>query len=500
MAIYFVRTYIVFFVFSVLLAASGIVFAQAAPKLTSPAEEERIAAQQHPTILRRYGGQYPDRKLALYVEQLGQHIVQSYGDQRFNFKFFVLDTSKIFAFTQPGGFVYISRGMVALANSEDELAAVLAHEISHVFLRHGAKREKLNKELTVIDIETVDLINKFTLNQEREADEYSIPLLVQAGYDPFSQSNFLSIINRFDKLERSNGIGLAQDGADKTHLPLDERSAITRTLARELVDESVHPRNFPSRLPGPAYVEYGKNTNQPASSTERISFYEAVDGLVYGRRPSEGMIVGDTYIDGRARFVFNLPPGYHFTHVGKKAIPYFGVSIRAQGPDGATMKLDSSFSYRIYNSDLITYLMRNSGIRVKEETAKKLEINGLAGALAEAIVPKSDEAPVIYLAVIQVSSRTLFTFSFVLPPNISPTESDAVWQSPLSFRRLFPQEVNNWEPMKISVIKVETGMTLDSLAEKMPILNEPEKWLRALNNIAPDEEILPGQLIKIVVH
>ena len=75
----------------------------------------------------------------------------------------------------------------------------------------------------------------------------------------------------------------------------------------------------------------------------------------------------------------------------------------------------------------------------------------------------------------------------MLPPNISPTESDAVWQSPLSFRRLFPQEVNNWEPMKISVIKVETGMTLDSLAEKMPILNEPEKWLRALNNIAPDE-------------
>ena len=115
----------------------------AGPPLISQADEVRFAAKVHPEIVRRYGGEYRDSEIAEYVRQVGMRLVHAHGDQGYRFHFTVLDSPDVFAFAQGGGYIYISRAMLSLASKEDELAAVLAHEIAHVFARHGSHAQLL---------------------------------------------------------------------------------------------------------------------------------------------------------------------------------------------------------------------------------------------------------------------------------------------------------------------------------------------------------------------
>lgn len=473
----------------------------AIPEISSNfAEEHLAAAEAHSAILKRYGGKYSDRTLENFVNRVGSSLAHSFGLDGYQFKFFVLDSSKLFAFTQPGGYIYISRAMILLANSEDELAAVLAHEMAHVYLRHHAKRVQLVEGLNTREGNQTEFINAFNRIQEQEADTLSVPILMSAGYDPFAQARFLSIVENYDYVRTTKGIEKSNENGEQSHFSLSERKKSVNSIATSLTAELSNVNaGIPAQFPGPGYIDYGSNEKSPFHPVKESAFFDAIDGVVFGRRPSEGMIVNNTFMDGRAGFTFDIPPDFHFVHVGGKALPNVGTTIRAIGPNGIELRFDSFVSWRIVNTDLIKYLSRNSGLILKQATARKLEINGLPGAIAEAI-SRSSEGGTLRVAVVQATAKTLFRFSFWIPHGTPSEVADGVWQSPLSFKRVYYNEMRNWKPMKVRSIKVNSGMTIKSLSSRMPINNDPEEWFRVLNNLNENDKIYAGQRVKIVVH
>ena len=480
----------VLFVVASLSTGSAVVAQDVAPPFLSPIAEARIAAKQHPHILKRFGGEYGSRQLSVYVDQIGKKLVRAHRASGFQFKFSVVDSPDVFAFAQTGGYVYISRAMLSLANSEDQVAAVLAHEISHVLLRHGAKRDALKTELDPHDAGAKHHMSAFTRDQELAADAYSIPMLLDAKYDPFAQGHFLSVVRRYETMNFSNSFEGGRNKGEETHPTLAERAAIAIELAQQIATESTMQADLPGELPGLAYHDSGDSEYHPVGVND--TFLSAIDGMIFGRRPGEGMAVGNTYVNARARFTFDIPPGFHFTHTGRM--------VMAEGPGGATMRFDSSTRRRTFNSDLVKYLARNTGHVIEEGDGQMLEINGLPGALAHTVSRRPYGDTKLHLAVVQGTSRTLFRFTFWLPFETPGDVAEQVWSAPLSFRRLTRQQARAWKPLRLKVVTVLSGMTAASLAAQMPMADDGVEWFSILNNLAPGDELSPGQRVKIVIQ
>ena len=170
---------------------------------------------QHPQVLLQFGGAYDDPELQAYVTRTGRQLVAVSELPKEEFTFTVLDSDVINAFALPGGYVYITRGLLALADDEAELAGVMAHEIGHVTARHSAQRYSrgaLAQGGVAIGTILAGVLGGgaaaqlaqqaggagaqaylagYSRDQEFQADELGVRYLARGGYDPAAMSSFL---------------------------------------------------------------------------------------------------------------------------------------------------------------------------------------------------------------------------------------------------------------------------------------------------------------------
>ena len=111
------------------------------PSFNSQLGEKRIGKREHPRIVEQFGGVYKDTKVAAYVQALGNRLAAASELPEIRWTFTVLNSDEVNAFAIPGGFVYVTRGLMALAENEAELAGVIAHEIGHVTALHSSARQ-----------------------------------------------------------------------------------------------------------------------------------------------------------------------------------------------------------------------------------------------------------------------------------------------------------------------------------------------------------------------
>ncbi len=175
----------------------------------SASDEAKIGADEHPKILEEFGGAYTEKpNLNAYVNQIGQTVSQHAERKDVTYTFTVLNTDDINAFALPGGYVYVTRGLLALANNEAELAGVLGHEIGHVNARHTAERAGQQQKAgiwsaigvaaaTILGGDTLGqmasgvaqqgsaiYLGQYSQNQEFEADSLGVRYIAKTGYDP----------------------------------------------------------------------------------------------------------------------------------------------------------------------------------------------------------------------------------------------------------------------------------------------------------------------------
>lgn len=453
--------------------------AQAPPGLTE--SERKSGAQAHPQILQQFGGAMTG-PAADYVRRVGQKIaVQSGGGARAqDYNVTLLNSNVNNAFAIPGGYVYITRQLLALMNDEAELAFVMGHEVGHVAARHAQKRQNRAALSNVLAglagvLTGSDIVGRgagvvaglatlgYSRDQEREADSLGMRYVTGAGYDPNDASNALSALNAQTELEaRLKGQGGAEPSKWlSTHPPSAERVARMRSEAQALLPKAA-----------------GRALN-------RDVFLNAIDGMIYDDDPAEGVVLGSSFRHGGLGMALDAPKG-------------FAVS---NSPQAVTGSAPGNLSFDLRAADARTTDLnaiaaaRWQALGVSAQPMRATRINGVE-ALEGSISAGSQSGPVdATLTVYRWSPQLAFTLISIAPQG----QAASVAPVAASLRRLSPQDIAAIRTRRVQVVRVAAGDTLQSLAGRMAYDDDKMARFLTLNQLAGDARLKAGDRVKLVV-
>src|SRR5579863_4089965 len=199
----------------------------AAPQAAKPAPVEPDLSpaelREHQRILASYGGVYKDPRVQTMVEQLVERLVAASDRPDLHYKVTMLNSETVNAFALPTGQLYVTRGLISLANDQSELASVIGHEMGHVIARHAELRERKIRDEELNEKVFTNLVSdpqasamalarsklslaSFSQKQELDADAIGIQIAARAGYDPYGSVRFLGSLERSSELKpRPNG-------------------------------------------------------------------------------------------------------------------------------------------------------------------------------------------------------------------------------------------------------------------------------------------------------
>ncbi|MDH5306307.1 MAG: M48 family metalloprotease [Myxococcales bacterium] len=289
--------------------------------LMSEADERQIDAAVAPQI-EQSEGLVRDRELNAYVDGVGQSLAAHSKRKDVLYSFQIIESEVPNAFALPGGHIYISRGLLTVANSEAELANVLGHEIGHVAARHAAQQDAHAKTLglstllgdimsggaeALPDSESISghFIARYARNQEREADRIGQDLSLEAGVDPSGMARFLQKLQNLDKL--SSGFSSPQSYL-ATHPALPERvaEATTNAQVREWRAEITR-----DPLSARAPLTLG---------AKRDLYLDHIEGIPVGRPASEGIFEEDHFLHPELNFSLRFPTDWHHINQSSQVV------------------------------------------------------------------------------------------------------------------------------------------------------------------------------------
>ncbi len=450
----------------------------------SPAEEQRIGAQEHSKILDRFGGVYDDVNVTGYVAELGGRLSANARVQNTQFRFTVLNSPEVNAFALPGGYVYVTRGLIAIANSEAELAGVIAHEIGHVAARHNAERYSravvASLGAAILGAVTNTQIGQFanlgselylasfSREQEFQADSLGVRYLRSTGYAPSGMASFLKTLNAEAALQAKLMDASAGD------------------LGSNMF--ATHPRTL-DRVER-AIAEAGG----AQGVVRREELLNVVAGLLYGDDPAQGVIRARSFIHPDFRFRFDAPQGFRLFNTNE--------AVLARDSSGAAIIFDSAG--RQTHPDPFVYLRDIWAYGTRLDDLQRIEINGMEAATGTTQIQGKigDYSGRLdaRLVAIQFGPREIYRFMFLNPPGRSRSLRDPFRRVTFSFRRLSEQEANDVVPLTIEILRVGPRDTVQSLASGLPFEDFQIDRFLVLNGLQPGEFLSPGTRIKIIAE
>ncbi len=452
-----------------------------------PDQERKIGAEQHPKIVAQFGGVYQDPKLQNYLNRIGNDLVRVSEMAGQKFTFTLLDSPVVNAFALPGGYVYVTRGLLTLANSEAELAGVIGHEIGHVTGRHSAQRQNtaigVGLLATILGIATrsraaADIGNLigqgyvayYTRDQEFEADRLGIRYLGRGGYYPFAQADFLAALERESKLARElAGISGSADpsgGFFATHPNTADRVSRARGLARQTELKL-------------------RQAGRPAKTKAREQYLSVVNGMVWGNSAAHGFVRGRRFSHPALRFTFQVPAGYQiYNHPSV---------ILVKGPNRAEMKF--SAPGRPKQLDPVQHIRTEWAPRLNFSKLGRTRINGFDAAVGLARVNTNQGSAQLRLVALRYDQSRLYRFLFVDPVG---NQGRFMTETVNSFRRLSSAQAARLKPRRLRIVQVGRGASSERFARMMKVDKKPLELFRVLNNLSPGQQPKPGSLVKVV--
>jgi predicted Zn-dependent protease len=437
-------------------------------------EDEAIGAKEHPRIVASYGGIYQDRQAEIVLARIVGRLLAAADQPNTKFTVTILDTPEVNAFALPGGYVYVTRGILALASDTSELAAVLAHEIAHVTLRHARARtnrvrtsEIVDKVVTGVfggDLETDQSANRsrlslaaFSQQQELSADKEGIMIAGKAGYDPHAAARFLGAMSRFATFSA----GAQEQGDDFL---------------------SSHP-STPNRIQKAIETARASFGAPGLGETDRLGYMSGIEGLAFGDSAAEGAIVGRRFVQPVAKFTFTVPEGY--TLQSSK-----GAVVGVAG-DGEAVRFDSA---EVPETLPLTDYLKSGWIAgLRPETVKREVFNGIEMASGVAATEQWN-----FRVSVMRHAGKVYRFIFAAKFD-SPQFARGAEQTLRSFRESTSKDVSSIRKLVVRTVVAGSVDTADSLARKMAGLTRGTELFYILNNLYPGDPVTPGAKYKIVV-
>ena len=450
--------------------------------LMSEAQELQIG-QEMDAQIRREMGVYEDPQLQQYVNTVGQRLAKASERPNLPWHFTVVDEPAVNAFALPGGYIYVTRGILAFLHNEDQLAGVLGHEIGHVTARHSAqqytKATSAGVGLTLLSIFVPEarplqgaaetalgvLFLKHGRDDERQADQLGVQYTAKTGWNPAGVAGMLTTLARLDE---ASGSRRGVPNWLSTHPAPADRVAEVKQYVQQLA------------------IPVG-TSGAPASERDLLRH---VDGIVFGDSPSDGIIRGNQFLHPDLRLALAFPEGWEIQNSASQ--------VMAKAPDRDNYMLLQLVPNAQGSVEQIAQAgMANSGFR--QLNGERAQINGLDAYLGLYQGNLQGLGNVGMVAAHIVHERNVYVLAGLAPPNQFDGAQRQFESSIRSFRSLTRQEAANIKPNRVDVYTVRAGDTWQSIAERTGDGTVKPSTLAIMNDYEPNQEPRPGDRIKVVV-
>ncbi len=421
-------------------------------------------------------GLYPDSSLQQYIRNLGDELAAKSERPNLPWTFRLVDDPVVNAFALPGGYVYVTRGILAYLNSEAELAGVMGHEIGHVTGKHSVARmskaqiaqvglgvgqilePSLQKYSQLANTGLGLLFLKFSRDDETQADELGVRYMTRIGDDPRAMIGVMTMLDRVT--EASGGAGAPEWLA--THPNPGNR--------RENIQEEVDTM----------HVDFAK------TKLHRDSYLRRLDGLVFGENPRQGYFKGSTFYHPELKFLFVFPEGWQTSNQLQ--------AVMAVSPNQDVL-IQITLSNAATPEAATDQFLSQQGISA--ERPRPVTINGLQGVWSDFTAQTDQGALAGSAAFLSHDGKIYQLLAYGTQAGWS-ANSAAGMASLRSFARLTDRKALAVEPMRIKIVELDRAMTMQQFADKHPGPVSVEK-LALINRVEPSTELKAGDLVKNVV-
>ncbi|MCG2633544.1 MAG: M48 family metalloprotease [Gammaproteobacteria bacterium] len=455
--------------------------------MMSTDKEVRTGAQMHPQIVQQYG-LYNNQALQKYVDRVGQELARVSHRPELNYRFTLLDSPVINAFALPGGYIYITRGLLIYLNSVDQLAAVLGHELGHVTARHSVQQQAAagaaNIGYTIgsilvpglgsagvsdlFNVVSTGILRGYGRDHELEADRLGAIYLARAGYEPEAMIDVIRVLKDQDSFaaERAKAEGREHQGYHglfSTHPDNDDRlHNVVGTAA--------------------ALAEAG-----PRKGLDK-SFLSRLDGLVFGDSSHQGIRRNNSFYHKSLDIRVQFPDQWTLENSAKQ--------LTARAPEGSAVMIMLSDT-RPENLTPLQYITNTMKLKPLAGH-QSLDIKNSPGASIQTKIPSRSGIQVGRVSVRYLGETAYIFLGVPKDQNQLSTYDSEFLEAARSLRRLTPAEAKLAAPLQVHLITANSHTRISQLAEGSAITNYPEAQLRLLNQLYPDREPVPGQTLKII--
>ena len=448
--------------------------------LMSEQQEIQMGDQAHKDVLKEYPA-LDNPALQAYVDAIGQNLAKQSHRPNLKWHFTVVDSPDVNAFALPGGYIYITRGIMAYLNSEAELAGVVGHEIGHVTARHGVRQQSaataagvgailgsilvpgLNNQAGASLLQ--NLAQAWTAGygreHELESDRLGAQYLAKTGYNPQAMVEVIGVLKNQELFAAEQA---RQDGRQPRtyHGTFDS-----------------HPSND-ARLQQVVREADKYAVAQPREG--RDEFLQKMDGVIFGDSPEQGVIRNNALLHEKLGLAIQFPQGWRVQNRTDR--------VTAVNPKGdALIELMAGPK----NNKPLDTLQKG----LKLDTGARYDSGQLSGYPAAFAAGAQQGKPVIVAAVVFGGGQYLIA-GMTKDKATYDRERAALRSTINSFHALTPAERQAAKPHFIRLITVQPGTTMAALARQSPLGGSAESQLRLMNDLYPSGEPRPGQRLKIV--
>jgi predicted Zn-dependent protease len=441
-------------------------------------DEEQLGAQSDQGIVAQYGV-VEDPQLASYVQSIGDRMVPISHMPDEDFVFRLLDDPVVNAFALPGGYVYITRGILAYMNAEAALAGVMGHEIGHVTARHGAQRYTqqllvgmgtgvaatvFGNVPAVADVLGASgslLLLKYSRDDERQSDELGVEYATKIGYDTRPMADF------FQTLEMLSGDQRLPGWASTHPDPGDRHDTVLELTS-----------------------QWQAQVGSAEYSTNRNGYIEKLEGLIFGNNPRQGFEHGGDFVHPELAFRFPIPDQWQWVNTA--------AAVQMGAPDKKAMITFQLASGQASPNDAATAFLQQNDFT--EQLRRSLQISGYSAVEVVGSITSQGQTLVTQATFIAKDNLIYFFTGLSLVDDFNryrPTFT----QVAAGFGPLQDSALLNIQPVAVHVIVAERTARFRDLVRNHPI---PEQagielaGLALMNGFGPDETVPQGTFLKVL--
>lgn len=439
----------------------------------SDRQEVQMGAQAHLAVLKEYA-RLEQPALQAYVDGVGLQVARQSPRAGLQWHFTVLDSADVNAFSLPGGYVYLTRGILAYLNSEAQLAAVIAHEVGHVSARHGVHQLGTPAAATLESVLEPEAENPtvasmlqrlapawasgYGREQEAEAGRLGAGYLAGAGYPP------QAMVDTLRALKNQAAAGVSPRGARPPHpyhATFDagpDDAPLAQAVARANRDAAATPREG------------------------RDDYLQRLAGIDFGDSPDQGVLRNNLLLHERLGLAIQFPPGWQVHNRADRVV--------ATNPAGDALLELQAGPKRGRPLDTL-----QKGVKL--DAGARFDSGSLGGLPAAFAAGSQAGRPMVVAAVVLDGAQYLIA-GMTRDKSAYERERSALRAAINSFHAITPAEKKSARTYSLQLTPSRPGQTLADLARQSPLGAGAELQLRLINGLYPSGEPKPGELVKIV--